>query len=38
LCGSPVADPFVIACAKVSNGAVVTQEVKKEGGLKIPNV
>jgi len=36
--GSPVADPFVIACANVSDGTVVTQEVKKEGGSKIPNV
>lgn len=36
--GSPVPDPFVIACANVSAGTVVTQEVKKEGGSKIPNV
>src|SRR5439155_87145 len=36
--GSPVADPFVIACAKISNGIVITQEVKKESGAKIPNV
>ena len=36
--GSPVADPFVIACAKISDGVVVTQEVKKERGAKIPNV
>jgi hypothetical protein len=36
--GTPVADPFVIACAKICNGTVVTQEVKKEGGAKIPNI
>jgi hypothetical protein len=36
--GSPVADPFVIASAKVLDGIVVTQEVKKDGGAKIPNV
>jgi hypothetical protein len=24
--GTPVADPFVIACAKVNNGTVVTEE------------
>jgi len=36
--GSPAADPFIIACAKISNSVVVTQEVKKEGGAKIPNV
>jgi len=36
--GSPVADPFVIACAKVAGRIVITQEVKKDGGAKIPNV
>jgi hypothetical protein len=28
----------VIASAKVLDGIVVTQEVKKDGGAKIPNV
>jgi hypothetical protein len=36
--GTPVADPFVIACAKISGGTVITQEVLKEGGSRIPNV
>ncbi|MBB5519166.1 PIN domain-containing protein [Amphiplicatus metriothermophilus] len=36
--GTPVADPFVIACAKVKNGIVVTQERLKPNAAKIPNV
>lgn len=36
--GTPVADPFVIACAKVRNGTVVTEELLKENAAKIPNV
>ena len=36
--GSPVADPFVIACAKVKNGTVVTYEKFKPNANKIPNV
>lgn len=36
--GTPVADPFVIACAKVNNGTVVTEEVIKPNAAKIPNV
>jgi hypothetical protein len=36
--GTPVADPFVIACAKVSGGTVVTQEKMKPKAAKIPNV
>jgi len=36
--GNPVADPFVIAKAKVLNGCVVTQEKYKENAAKIPNV
>ena len=36
--GTPVADPFVIACAKVRNGTVVTEERKKPNSAKIPNV
>ena len=36
--GTPVADPFVIAAAKVRNGCVVTEEIKKEHAAKIPNV
>lgn len=36
--GTPVADPFVIASAKVKNGTVVTQEKHKPNAAKIPNV
>jgi hypothetical protein len=36
--GLPVADPFIVAAAKVLTGAVVTQEVFKEGGARIPTV
>ncbi|HGO6127318.1 TPA: PIN domain-containing protein [Burkholderia cepacia] len=45
--GTPVADPFVIACAKICDGTVVTEEgwQHMQGGLtakphaaKIPNV
>lgn len=34
--GLPVADPFVIAAAKIHKGRVVTQESLKEGGARIP--
>lgn len=45
--GNPVADPFVIACAKINNGTVVTEEgwqrpgnslTLKPNAAKIPNV
>lgn len=45
--GTPVADPFVIACAKVHSGTVVTEEgwlrpsdglTPKPNAAKIPNV
>lgn len=36
--GSPVADPFIIACAAVANGTVVTEETLPPNGAKIPNV
>lgn len=36
--GTPVADPFVIACAKVNGGTVVSQEKFKPNAAKIPNV
>ncbi len=36
--GQPVADPFVIACARSRNGAVVTEEGNKPNAAKIPNV
>jgi hypothetical protein len=36
--GDPVADPFVIACAKVRGGSVVTEEQFKPNAAKIPNV
>ncbi|MDO8729500.1 MAG: DUF4411 family protein [bacterium] len=36
--GTPVADPFVIACAKINQGTVVTEEQSKPNSAKIPNV
>jgi len=36
--GTPVADPFVIACAKIRGGTVVTEEQLKPNAAKIPNV
>ena len=36
--GTPVADPFVIAKAKIADGIVVTEEQLKENAAKIPNV
>lgn len=36
--GYPVADPFVIACARVQGGCVVTQEAHRLNAAKIPNV
>ncbi len=36
--GMPVADPFVIACARVHGGTVVTEEGLKPNAAKIPNV
>jgi hypothetical protein len=36
--GTPVADPFVIACAKIKGGTVVTEEKIKPNAAKIPNV
>lgn len=36
--GTPVADPFVVACAQVRGGAVVTEEKLKPHAAKIPNV
>jgi len=36
--GKPVADPFVIAKAKISGACVVTQEKLKENAAQIPNV
>ena len=36
--GKPVADPFVIAKAKILNGCVITQELKKPNAAGIPNV
>lgn len=36
--GKPVADPFVIARAKVCEGCVVTQEKFKKNAARIPNV
>jgi hypothetical protein len=36
--GSPVADPFIVASARVCGGCVVTEEVMKKEAAKIPNV
>lgn len=36
--GPYFADPFIIALAKVKNACVVTQEVKRDHGIAIPNV
>lgn len=36
--GTHVADPFVIAAARVKNGKVVTEETFKKNAAKIPNV
>jgi hypothetical protein len=36
--GKPVADPFVIAKAKILQGYVVTEEIMKPNSSKIPNV
>ena len=36
--GKPVADPFVIAKAKIFNSCVVSEEKYKEKAAKIPNV
>ncbi|NQT83732.1 DUF4411 family protein [bacterium] len=38
LTGAPLADPFVIASAKVRKGCVVTEEEKRPNAAKIPNV
>jgi predicted nucleic acid-binding protein len=38
LSGMPVADPFVIAKAKIIDGTVVTNEANKPHGAKIPNI
>lgn len=36
--GKPVADPFIIARAKIQNGCVITQEKNTPNAAKIPNV
>jgi hypothetical protein len=36
--GLPVADPFIVAAAKVLGAHVVTQESSKPGGARIPTV
>ena len=38
LTGTPVADPFIIACAKIRRATVVTEERHKPNAAKIPNV
>ncbi|MCZ6821218.1 MAG: DUF4411 family protein [Calditrichaeota bacterium] len=36
--GTPVADPFVIASARIRQACVVTEEGKKKNAARIPNV
>ena len=36
--GTPVADPFVVACAGVRGATVVTEETLRPNAAKIPNV
>lgn len=36
--GKPVADPFIIAKAKIIDGTVVTNEANNPNGTKIPNI
>ena len=36
--GNPVADPFVIAAARIKEGCVVTEEDKKKNSARIPNI
>lgn len=36
--GTPVADPFIVAAAKVKGGVVITEERLKPNAAKIPNV
>ncbi len=36
--GTAVADPFVVASAKIKNACVVTEEARKEHAAKIPNI
>lgn len=38
LYGHPVADPFVVAKAKLMEGCVVTQETRRKNQIRIPNV
>lgn len=38
LTGGPIADPFVIACAKIKEGTVVTQEKPKPNAANIPAI
>lgn len=38
LTASPVADPFIVASAKVRNACVVTEESFKKNAARIPNV
>lgn len=36
--GTPVADPFVIASAKMKSACIITEESKKENASRIPNI
>jgi hypothetical protein len=36
--GWPVGDPFIVARAMVTEGCVVTEEIRRDNAAKIPNV
>lgn len=38
IAGTPVADPFLVAAAKITEGCVVTEESHKPNSAKIPTV
>lgn len=38
LTSNPLADPFIVASAKIRNGCVITEEKLKPNAAKIPNV
>ncbi len=38
LSGTPVADPFLIASAKINNGCVITTEKNSPNAARIPNI
>jgi hypothetical protein len=36
--GKPVADPFVIAAARIASGCAVTEEAMRDNAAKVPNI